>query len=229
MVLDISHNFDRGIPEIEGFLERDVPYAFSQGMIGTAFRIRQHIIGPTWDQAFERRNSRFAALNWRIDTSGAQAQALSMFKRGLAGSMRVTVMQQALKSRGGTKKKREYLARHATGGIKRTVDGGGVAIPADPNQKRLAGGAIPKAQRPTAIRNKKSGFVIGKGNKRRVVVRRKGDLETKFLLRNSARIDKAFRFYEDATMIGMRDIDVEIALAMSRVASKRRSRFFRVT
>lgn len=224
MQLDISHNFDRGIPQIEGFLERDVPYAFSQALTGVAFRIREQIVGPTYDQAFNVRNSRFAAINWRIDTSGVRGGALSAFKRGNIGMMKVVVKQQQLKGRGGGKQIREYLGTHATGGSKRASDGGSVAIPADPNQKRLAGGAIPKAQKPTAIRNRKSGFVIGKGNKRRVVIRRKkkGALETKFLLRNTAQIKKSFQFYEDATMVGLRDIDIEVGLAMARIGRRRR-------
>lgn len=225
MGIDISHNFDEVLPQIDDFFRREVPFAFREGIVGTAFRVRQHIVEKTYRDAFTVRNSRFAAINWRVDTTQAGASSLRAFKT-YGHSMRVRVGQQPLKSKNGGKSIREYLGVQATGGMKRASDGGSVAIPADPNQRRLKGGAIPKAQKPTAIRNKKHGFVIGKGNKRRVVIRRKkkGPLETKFVLKNTVGISKRFMFHEDARRVAMENIDIEVALAMARTASKRRGR-----
>jgi len=138
--------------------------------------IRRRVVGSTWPNAFNVKNKAFPGVVFRI-------------KFSTKGDLQAVLYDQL---------GREYLERHATGGTKASSSGGNLAIPINVN--RTATGRIPKSKKPRVLTAKKSTRIVrGKGGKNLIVEKYKGETIVRYVLSPSAKIDKSFRFYEDAT------------------------------
>lgn len=218
MQIDLTHNFDRGVDEITDFFRRDVPFAITGAVNDVAFKVRTHIVEQVYPRSFTVRNKRFAGVMFRVDKRGATKRQM------LAGGIEARVYQRDMPSRGGGSPLRGYMSRHVTGGAKSSVAGHEIAVPVEKNVRRLAGGAVRKADRPTQIRNKKKGAVVkGKRGQRLIIERnRDGTATTKFVLKRSVKIKPIFPFYREAKRVAMNDIDSAVYFAMRRAARSNR-------
>ena len=200
--LNITSNVDEVYEEASDFFRRQIPFITSLAINNSMKDVRKRVIGSTWPKAFTVRNRAFPGVVLRIKFSTKASLKAELFD-----------------SLG-----REYLEMHTTGGTKTAKGGGRLAIPL--NVKRGASGRIPKSRKPRSITAKKSTRVIrGRGGKSLIVEKFKGETVVRYVLAPSAKIDKRFRFYEEAAdtfervIVGHWDAAVDRALRTSKVFS----------
>jgi len=167
------------------FLERlhrkQLPFATASTLNETIFAVRKQIVGSTWNQAFDVKNTRAATAAFRIRKASKRRLAASIYDR--LG--------------------RSSLALHASGGTKRPR-GGRLAIPTS-NIKRTATGKISKSKRPQGLKNSFVADLNGRGLGVWQRYGRKGSkLRLMYDLERTARIRKRFKFYEDAEKVALR-------------------------
>ena len=191
--IDISSDIEQVIEEVDEFFRKDIPFAFARAMNDTMFDVRARVTGPTFDKAFNVRNNRFPRILWRVDTirtGGPNAGPFREFKAGVSEEMTVTLRQV---------EERDYILDHVQGGTK-TPRGSSIAIPRSPEALRTKTGRISKRNKPITITNRKDTFLVkDKSGRKRFIARRKNkNLEIIYSFKQTAKIDKRFRFYEDA-------------------------------
>lgn len=193
MQIDITSNLDEVSKDMSEFFLDQLPFVTSLTLNETIKDVRTRIIGPTWSNAFTVRNKALPGRMWRMKFS------------------RKTDLEAVLYDSLG----RDWVKRHITGGTKTSPSGGRLAIPVNPN--RTATGRIPKGKKPRAVTAKKSTQVIRwKGGKSLIVERFKGETYLRYVLAPSAKIDRSFRFYDDAVDETARVIDRHFNEAMDR-------------
>ncbi len=202
--LDIQSNIDEFERDATAMELQQVPFAASVAINNSMKDVRRVIVGPTWSKAFTVRNKAFPGVVFKIKFSRkGDLEAVLFDKLG-----------------------REYLETHTTGGIKTASGGGRLAIPV--NVPRTGTGRIPKSKKPRSITAKKSTRIVrGKGGKNLIIEQFKGQTIVRYVLSPSAKIDKRFRFYEDAAdnfervIVGHWDTAMDRAIRSSRVFSGR--------
>lgn len=166
--------------------KKQVPFATSNALNATIFKVRKRIVGPTWNAAFDTKNGRFPSTLFKVRKASKRRLSASLFDR--LG--------------------RASLDLHTTGGVKRPK-GGSLAIPTS-NIKRSATGKISKGKRPQGLKNS---FVANLNGRGRAVWQRYGRKGSKirmmYDLERSARISKRFRFYEDAEKVALKEYPKE--------------------
>lgn len=161
------------------FANDQLPFAISNTLNDTMFQdTRPHIIGPTWESAFEVRNRGLARASMRVMKSSKTSLSAGVYDAlGKAD-----------------------LARHAEGGAK--THSGRLAVPNRARVRLHARGKTPWAKGLEkkfgnhAVRKTSAGLFVGKG----------GRLHLFFSFQNSAQLDKRFNFYEDFARISTRGI-----------------------
>lgn len=202
MLIDITSNINEAIVDADDFFRSQVPFATSLAINATVKDVRRRIVGPTWNKAFQVRNKAFPGVLFRM-------------KFSKKGDLEAVLYDQL---------GREFVERHVSGGIKTPKGGGNLAIPV--NIQRTSTGRIPKSKKPRALTAKKSTRIIrGKSGKNLIIEKFKGETHVRYVLSPSAKIDRSFRFYEDAMDTFNRVIDghwnagMARALATSRIFS----------
>lgn len=196
LTLDITSNIDAVERGASDFFRSQVPFATSVAINESLKDVRRRIIGSTWPSAFTVRNKRFPGVVFKMKFSTKRHLEAELFDQ--LG--------------------RDYLDRHTTGGVKRASGGSRLAIPL--NVARSGTGRIPKNRKPRAITGKKSTRVVrGKTGNDLIVERFKGKTVVRYVLAPSAKIEKSFRFYEDAADTFERVISGHWSRAMDRALS----------
>ena len=227
MRINIDSDIEQAMREIDDTFYRQIPFALASAMNDTMFDARERVIGPTYDKAFTRRNSRAARASWNVEkvaTGGRNAELFRGFKSG-GGTIEVLVKQRALRGRGGASNFLEYYERHVTGGTKSPTRGEGVAIPTRHAEGfRNSQGSMRAAKKPTQLRNKKNVFVAESGRNRVIMERKKdGSVTPWYVLVPNAQISPTFRFFEDGIDTIQRVFSGHFNLRMNRAI--RQSRF----
>ena len=190
--VDITSDIENVIRDVGEMFERQVPFTVAQALNDTAFAVRTRVVGPTYDAAFNTRNTRFPGVLWGVDKVGMRGSdsQLSQFKTGDINRMTAMVRQ---------KLERDYITNHVTGGTK-LPRGSSIAVPNGGEALRTKSGRIAKRNRPMVITNKKDHFLAkDKSGRKRFIARRSGTgLEVVFRFTSAATIKPRFRFYEDA-------------------------------
>lgn len=175
-------SFTRGLDKIQ---KKELPTAIRNALSDTAFDVRKRIVNRTFPRSFNLRNKRFASQAMRVKKATKTNLVASVFDP----------------------KRREWLARHVTGGIKKPR-GRNLAIPV--GIKRLASGKIGKAKRPRALLNKPKTFAVknDKGRLHAGIYQRRGKkqypIKLLYIFSSSAAIRRRFPFYEDANSTATR-------------------------
>ena len=164
--------FQRKAREMWVFGNDQLPFAISRTLNDTMFQdARPQLMGPTWQSAFTVRNPRLAGASMRVEKS-------------TKGHLVAGVYDALGKAN---------LETHATGGA-RPKSSRELAIP---NQQRVrlhAHGRKPWARQLDRMVPKRALRVLrGQG----IFVGEGGRLRAVYFLRQSARLDKRFAFYED--------------------------------
>ena len=204
ITIDISSDIDKALRDVGDTFERQIPFAMVGAITDTAFDVRRRVVGSTYPNAFDVKNTRFANVLFNITKDGeTKWGGMRVLKRELnaTGSTEIDVRQVPLPSRGGGSPDREYIERHATGGSS-APRSSAFAVPKQKFQSQLRGksGQILKRNKPMNITNKKKYFVKEKGGRKVAIMERNGkDITAVYLLLNNpVPIPKRFRFYEDA-------------------------------
>lgn len=195
-VINLTSNIDKVLDETSVFFWRQVPFALAQSINDSLFNARRQIVEVTWPKSFTVRNQRFANTLFRVDkiTTGGKGNQLGAYRRGEIPYMRGSLKQVPDKSG----RMREYVKTHATGGTK-TPRGRKIAIPKHPATLRTPTGRVAKAKRPYNITKKRGVFEIKRGGSMHLILQRHGDTTSViYHFKESVKIDKRFRFYEDA-------------------------------
>lgn len=226
MEIDITSDINRAMAEIDDTFWKDIPFALASAMNDSMFDARKRIIGPTYDAAFERRNSRAARASWNVDkviTGGRNAAVFKGFKAG-GGTVEVVLRQKPLRGRGGRSNFLDYYERHVTGGTKTPTRSQGVAIPTKHAERfRNAQGSMKHAKKPRQLRGKKSVFITESRGNRVIMERNKGGGVTPwYVLVPSAKISPTFRFYEDGIDTLQRVFSGHFSTRMMRIIRKSR-------
>lgn len=163
-----------------------IPFVTAQAINSTAFDVRKKIVEDTYKDAFDVKNTRFPSFATKpVKKANKKKLIASVGNLG--------------------KKVFDYLELHAEGGTKKPR-GRHIAIPSRDLRDEFPD-KIPKRQRPKAIMKKKGGIIFKTGKGIPIIAYRKpkrgkrgkaGDLEIKYILIKKAKIDKEFKFYEDA-------------------------------
>ncbi|WP_299393254.1 hypothetical protein [Pelagibius sp.] len=186
------------IKELERYLtrvqRRQLPFATSQALNGTIFAVRRRIVGRTFGEAFKIRNKRFPSAAMRVKKATKKRLEATLFDR--LG--------------------RDYLQRHTTGGTKRPFTGRRLAVPTR-KVKRTGTGKVPRSLQPTTLRNKPNVFV-GRFKRPEAGLwrRTKAGVQLLYTMPQTARIDRSFRFYEDATGVVNRQFNRRFFVALKR-------------
>jgi len=197
--IDLTNEIGKLEAMLGDMLSKQLPFAASRALNDTAFDVRKRIVGSTWPKAFKVKNTRFAGRTFKVLVRADKYNLATV----VGGEFTYPWVEA-------------WVARQIAGGDKRSVKGGLVAIPVNP--ERNAGGSIPKSQKPL---NLKGSFIRNtKGGNKVIVKRDRITKETtvKYVLVPKAHIAPAFRFYQDAedtvlrTFIG--HLDFRIASAV---------------
>jgi hypothetical protein len=190
--------FSRKAAEFGVFADDQLPYAISRSLNETMKqRVRPHIIGPTWTDAFKVRNTGLPRASMRIEFSSK-----SSLQAGVYDALG-----------------KADLAKHARGGVKtpkrRVLD-----IPVQTRVALHARGKRPWASQVVKKTPKRALRVLPKG----IFVGQGGRLHMVYGFKASARLDKRFRFYEDFARTARAGLD---ALFPGYIQSAVRSSFTR--
>ena len=202
--IDISSDIDAALKDVGQFARRELPFGTSGAINDTMFDVRKRVTTSTFDKAFEVRNRRFAGRLWQVTQKARKGHLEAMLTQTLD---------------------RGYMQDHVTGGTKTGRTGGRVAIPAQPGKMRSGQGRIRKNLKPRSLEAKKTTFVVAKGSKKFIMRRQRGGgAELLYSIVPSAKIDRRFRFYEDAMDTTLRVFSGHWNTRMTRAIAT--SRFF---
>lgn len=180
MDIRVNANIRKVTRRLDRVQKRQVPFATSQALNKTAFGVRERIVKDTYPDAFDVRNRRFPAVAFRVDKANKRKLVARVYDR--LG--------------------RDYLARHAEGGIKRPRDGGSLAVPV--GVKRTSSGAVRRQQRPRRVMQQARAFRDRIGGVLGIWRRTRNGLELLYRLVERARIRPRFAFEKDAAATARR-------------------------
>lgn len=201
-MLIITEDLQIATRGVNAFFRSQINFAASVALNNTAFKVREQIVERTWSAAFTVRNRAFPGRIFRVTKKARKNELSAML---------------------GTTLDREWIHRQATGGTKTGHSGARVAVPAVPGQLRAPNGRIRKNLKPGAIQSRKGVVVVGKTGGRQFIIDRKKK-QLLYSIVPSAKINKRFRFYEDAMSTSVAEFDQQFSTAI--VAAIRSSRFY---
>lgn len=194
ITLDVSSNIKEVIDQTSIFFYQEIPYALAVSINNTLFDIRRRVVESTWQNAFNVRNTRFPGRLFRVDkiSVGGPGSQLKGFKTGRVNFIQGMVYQTL---------PRDWTENQAFGGTKRPQRGRSIAIPKNPELMRTSTGRIAKAKKPRNITDRRDHFMIKRGGSPHLILRRDRGAERAevvYFFKDTAKIEKRFRFYEDA-------------------------------
>ena len=187
MNINMTSNADAVQKAIQGF-SKQFPFAMANTLNDAAFAVRKQIVEDTYPDAFTVRNSALPKAMFRVEKANKKKLKSAVFDR----------------------LNKDYMEKHASGGIK-TPRGKSIAIPGRDMKMRAKGG-VTKANRPRQLLNRKNVFKTTlKRSGQQAIVRRatkqRYPLQMLYILEPSGRIKKKFDFFEDANTTARRAIE----------------------
>jgi len=198
--IDIDTNIQEVIERTSLLFYGEIPFTMAVSINDTLFSMRRQITEVTWAKAFDIKNPRIPSVMFNVEkiSVGGPGSQLRGFKTGERDFMMGRLYQRDIK--GITY---SWPAWHASGGVKKPHRGRTVAIPKEPDTLRSPTGRIRKPNLPSNITNKRKTFMIKRGGSPHLILRRVSDKETEVVyhFKDTVKINKSFRFFEDAEMI----------------------------
>jgi hypothetical protein len=208
--------FKRTMSEVE---KKEFPLIVRNSLLDTGFKTQKKLRDQTYGKAFNPRQRQFKNLTTALGTGQpARFQSGVTLKKGVERRKEIVIFDRL---------GREYMQRHAKGGIKRPISGSNVVVPGKTTvEPKRTGRGIPKRLRPSTLLDKKNVFRTKVGGQE-VIARRRGKarypIEIMHLLEPNATIRKTYNFYEDS----QRSFRTEFPLAFRRNFASRMKRVLR--
>jgi len=183
--------FARSMLEIE---RREFRTITRNALLDTGFQTQKKLRDSTYGQAFNPRQKSFKNVITSLGTgTPATPKSGGLLKTAVERDLEIVIFDRTSK---------EYMQRHAVGGVKRPNSGTNIAIPgSDTVEPKRTGRGIPKRLRPSALLSTNKSFRT-KVRGQDVIARRAGKdrypILIQHILEPSARIKKTFNFYEDS-------------------------------
>ena len=194
--VSVRMNFGALARDVSKFADKEMNLIARNSLLDTGFITQKHLRTQTYGKAFHPRQSAFKNVITSLG-SGRPAVALSRgaLKTAVGRNLEIVIFDKSNK---------EYMQRHATGGIKRP-EGNHLAIPGRSTvEPKRTGRGIPKRLRPSTLLDKPKAF-IAIINGQTVIARRrrktKYPIEVMHILEPTATIRKSFNFYEDSARL----------------------------
>lgn len=163
-------------------------------LLDTGFQTQRKLRTSTYGKAFNPRQKSFKNVITSLGTGRpATPKSGALLKSSVERSLEIVIFDRTSK---------EYMERHARGGIKTPISGSNLTIPGrDSVEPKRTGRGIPKRLRASALLSTARAFRT-KINGQDVIARRVGKarypIEVMHILEPIARIRKTFNFYEDS-------------------------------
>jgi len=157
--INISSDIDESMKDVGDFFRRQMRFVMMMSINDTARDVQSHLSGVTLPSAIPRNKALPKAMTRFIpdDMSGQGG----LFRTSNFLTSKDTVVIGPARDKGGRVAGEGFAERQVSGDVKRPR-GSVIAIPKEgPGLKRLAGGSIPKAKKPKAIRGNDKFFVKG--------------------------------------------------------------------
>jgi len=186
LAVNVSSNYKKLSRSLDQVGKKQLPFAFAKTLNQTMKAVQKYTVARTYPRAFDVRNKGFFkaamftgdAVRWATKTK-LRVSARDRFDRG-------------------------NLQLHATGGTQRARSGR-IAIPSRyVGSRRLKSGKVKPALLPRTVVDTPKGFIDREGPRDAIYQRygRGGKrIRLLYVLHQSAKIRKRFRFYEDAERI----------------------------
>lgn len=194
--VSVRMNFGALARDVSNFADKEMNLIARNSLLDTGFITQKHLRTQTYGKAFHPRQSAFKNVITSLG-SGRPAVALSRgaLKTAVGRNLEIVIFDKSNK---------EYMQRHATGGIKRP-EGNHLAIPGRTTvEPKRTGRGIPQRLRPSTLLDKPKAF-IAIINGQTVIARRrrktKYPIEVMHILEPTATIRKSFNFYEDSARL----------------------------
>ncbi len=225
--LNIESNIDELLKRTSALFYSQVPFALAVSINDTLFDMRRVVVDTTWQRAFTVRNKVLPKAMFKIDkiSVGGPNSNLRAFKSGAADYMMGRLYQRAMPSKSGDIMA-SWPTLHALGGTKTPHRGRSIAVAKDPEMLRSPTGRIRKPNLPENITNKRKHFMIKRGGRPHLILKRVGDQkDVIYNFTETAKIEKSFRFFEDATMVFERSYERKFENAFMEAVKS--SKFYR--
>jgi hypothetical protein len=163
-------------------------------LLDTGFQTQKELRTSTYGRAFNPRQKSFKNVITSLGTGRpATPKSGALLKSSVERSLEIVIFDRTSK---------EYMERHARGGIKTPTSGSNLTIPGrDSVEPKRTGRGIPKRLRASALLSTSRSFKT-KINGQDVIARRvskaRYPIQVMHLLEPSAQIRKTFNFYEDS-------------------------------
>lgn len=198
--------------------KKEFPLIVRNSLLDTGFVTQKKLRTQTYQKTFNPRQKQFVKLTTSLGTGQpAQPQSGVTLKKGVERRKEIVIFDRLFK---------EYMQRHAKGGIKRPTSGSNIVIPGrNTVEPKRTGRGIPKKFRPRELLDTPTAFRT-KVRGQDVIARRRGKarypIEIMHVLEPNATIPKTYNFYEDAE----RSFRVQFPLAFRRNFNSRMKRVF---
>lgn len=165
-------------------------------LLDTGFQTQRKLRSSTYGKAFKTRQKGFKNVITSLGTGRpATPKSGALLKNSVGRDLEIVIFDRQSK---------EYMQRHAIGGIKTPTNGSNVTIPGrDTVEPKRTGRGIPKRLRAGALLAQNKTFRTKVGGQD-VIARRLGKnrypIQVMHILEPSARIRKRFNFYEDSAL-----------------------------
>lgn len=208
MDIKLSGNYRELEKRLNSVQRKQLPFAFSKTLNDTAFQVRKTVTGPTYNRAFDVKNSKFSGQSFRV---------FKATKRKLEASVTQVKVRQLY---------RGNLKMHAEGGIKRPR-AGNIAIPSDKMKaKRTRTGRIGQANRPRQLLEKPRTFIAVMPSGNRGIWQRRGNkrlpIDLLYTLDSSVRITKSYMFFEDGSKVVRKKLQRNFSKAFDQAMKTRK-------
>jgi len=197
LIVDLS-DFEKKAKQLGGAIDQ-VPFALVNSLNTGVFAARREIVGEVWPSSVKVRNKRFLTSALRVD----KAKVGTFRAGGEASASLFDTLGRA------------HLQKHARGGTK-VPKSGRLAIPVSGKIRRTSKG-VSKRWRPRALVGDRY-KVLARGIFEAVG----GRLQALYIFVTSAKIKKAFPFYETFERVVARTINEEFPAAFHRAMGSRR-------
>jgi hypothetical protein len=163
-------------------------------LLDTGFQTQRKLRTSTYGRAFNTRQKGFKNIITSLGTGRpATPKSGALLKSSVERDLEIVIFDRESK---------EYMQRHAIGGIKTPTSGSNLTIPGrDTVEPKRTGRGIPKRLRASALLSQNKTFRTKVGGQE-VIARRVGKerypIQVMHILEPTARIKKTFNFYEDS-------------------------------
>lgn len=204
MQISVTSNLRHITRNLDDFAKKRIPGVTAGALDDAAFAVRKEIVTRTYPESFTVRNKRFAS---------------AMFRVGKASKSNLVATVSDVLGR-------DYMTMQAEGGIKRPR-GNNIAIPSR-QIKRIGTGRVPKSKEPRNLLNGK-GYRTKLRSGQPVIAQSVGRGKSKrqqvlYILEQSARIPKRFRFYEDGRRVAQKTFPRHFNARMARAIARAKAR-----